>query len=397
MPPVPAVPTRPAPAPAKAAARPSGTVAPRPATLATRQTGPQLFQTLRVALILITLAATVLSVIAIKASESNQVITAATAANAQDLRDLRVAVTHAQAAATVTLITPNAPASAWKTYDDMTGTADAAFLAAASSSRNPADLIPVASALRSWYNAVAVARAAGLNLTTTGDLTNSFTTLRDALDKAIPQAPTWSGSSSLLVIAIVAASLAILAYAGAGVLLARRTHRVINLGLAVGLVAAIAALVIVANYASQVRQVSVADSETATLSELESDVWESQAWAATSVLDPTWWGYYTEQASTLAASLPDRVPLTVTTPAFVDQVVTRTADIAAAPDPEVRRPLVVDGAPWETLARDIRQGYRPVTNAVVPALWYDIGLAGCGVVAITATLAGIYTRSKEYL
>jgi len=372
--------------------------------------GPRLFQVMRVGLVVWTLVSTVLCLISVLASQSHQEASAGALVHAQDLRDLRSEVSQAQATALTSLIDPQGTGGAnlWNLYGKSRTQVDLLLLGSAASATHPTDLGDVANALRTWQEDLAVAHhdATGLGMTAaaisgiTSDYTAMMNTINAELDSTASQE---SSSTPFIVLSILASSLGGLGFVVVLIVTARRSHRVINIGLSIGLLAIVAAIVAVGIYANHSGQISDTDSRIATLSQAESDTWDVLSNDAVSVLDPGSWTSHTDLATSLLTSVQDNLvnlppPTPITSP--LAALVSTQSTIASTADTDARSALVTDLDPWQTEASAISAAIdseRPDSaSLVVPALGYVITVATCCVIAIIATLAGIHARTKEY-
>ena len=380
------------------AALPAKKAAPLPAP---HMSGPRLFQVMRVGLIVWTLVSTVLCLASILASQAHQEASAGALIHAQDLRDLRSEVSQAQAMALTSLIDPQGLGTdLWDSYGDSRTQIDLLLLGSAASATHPADLGDVATALRAWQEDLAVAHhdalgpgvAAGL----ISEITTDYTEVRDAIDAELASAVDQGSSSTpFIVLSILASSLGGLGFVVVLILTARRSHRVINIGLSVGLLAIIAAIVSVGIYANHSGQISYTYSKIASWSQAQSDTWDAHSEDALSILEPDSWQTHVLSATGLMTSVSASYPST-----SVSALVTDQATITATDDLSARSNLVLNGSSWQTTSAAISSSIdsaRPDSaSLVVPALGYVVTVATCCVIAIIATLAGIHARTKEY-
>ena len=371
--------------------------------------GPRLFQVMRVGLVVWTLVSTVLCLASVLASQSHQEASAGALIHAQDLRDLRSEVSEAQAMALTSLIDPEGSGTnLWASYGDSRTQIDVLLLGSAASAAHPADLGDVADALRTWQEDLAVAHHDALGPGMTPDavpgITADYTAVTDAISTELAGAADQESSSTpFIVLSILASSLGGLGFVVVLVVTARRSHRVINIGLSIGLLAIIAAIVAVGVYANKSGQITVTDTRIAALSQAESDTWDVLSNDAVSVLDPGSWTSHTDLATNLLTSVQDNLvnlppPAPITSP--LAALVSTQSAIASTADTDARSALVTDLDPWQTEVSAISSAInsaRPDSESlVVPALGYVVTVATCCVIAIIATLAGIHARTKEY-
>ena len=367
--------------------------------------GPRLFQVMRVGLVVWTLVSTVLCLASVLASQSHQESSAGALIHAQDLRDLRCEVAQAQATALTSLVGPQSSSSdLWDAYVSSRTQIDLLLLGSAASAAHPADLGPVADTLRVWQENLAVTRhdalGPGMAAGATGDITASYTDVMSAIAAELSAtADQESSSTPFIVLSLLASVLGGLGFVVVSVLTARRSHRVINIGLSIGLLAIIAAIVAVGVYANRSGEISVTDTRIAALSQAESDTWDSLTQDSLSVLEPDSWQSHTGLAGDLLTSVQNNLD-GLSPVADITALTTTQSDIASADDPDARSALVTDLSPWQATASAIDAAIdaaRPDSaDLVVPALGYVVTVATCCVIAIIATLAGIHARTKEY-
>ena len=390
---------------------PSGLAKTTAPKLGPRMPGPRLFQVMRVGLVVWTLLSTVLCLASILASQSHQQSSAGAMVHAQDLRDLRSEVSHAQSLALASLLDPQTDEGAdrWDSYLGSRTQIDLLLLTSAASADHPTDLGGVADFLRVWQENLSVAHHDALAPETSGidvrDVTASFDDVMAAIGaESSATADQGSSSTPFIVLSIVASVLGGLGFVVVSVVTARRSHRVINIGLSIGLLAIIAAIVAVGIYASRSADIATTDSRAATLSQAQSDVWTAQAQDILSVLEPDSWQSHTASAGDLILSAQHNLagfPALNLSPSDISTLGQTQSTIASTEDLETRKELVTNETPWKDVADTIGtliDQQRPDShNLVVPAVGYVITVATCCVIAIIATLAGIHARTKEYL
>jgi len=368
--------------------------------------GPRLFQVMRVGLVVWTLVSSVLCLASVLASQSHQESSAGALIHAQDIRDLRSEVSQAQAMALTSMLDPQGTAGTnlWDLYGESRTQVDLLLLGSAASASHPADLGDVANKLRIWQENLAVIHH---DFTEQGTLAEDATTTISTDYTAVINAITTelnatasqeSSSTPFIVLSILASVLGGLGFVVVLVVTARRSHRVINVGLSIGLLAIIAAIVAVGIYANHSGQISDTDSRIAVLSQAQTDTWDARSEDALSILEPDSSQTHLNAAKDLATLISSSLrPLTSID---VLSLVTDQSTIMATGDPAARSDLILNGSSWQTLstALDITiDSARPdAANLVVPALGYVVTVATCCVIAIIATLAGIHARTKEY-
>ena len=371
--------------------------------------GPRLFQVMRVGLVVWTLVSTVLCLASVLASQSHQEASAGALIHAQDLRDLRSEVSQAQATALTSLVGSHASsADLWKSYVDSRTQIDLLLLGSAASAAHPTDLGHVADTLRTWQENIAVthhdASGSGISSTASADITASYTTVMSAIETELNATTNQESSSTpFIVLSILASVLGGLGFVIVSILTARRSHRVINIGLSIGLLAIIAAIVAVGVYANHSGQISDTDSRISVLSQAQSDTWDVLTDDTLSVLEPEVWQSHVGAGAILLKSVQDNLngmssAADIGTP--LDTLAATQSDITTINDADGRTVLVTNLSPWQDTASAISSEIdviRPDSaDLVVPALGYVVTVATCCVIAIIATLAGIHARTKEY-
>jgi len=399
------------PAVTKTPAAPKSSAVAKMTPLRTSHTpGPKLLQWMRVGLVVWTLVATVLCLGSILASQAHQESSAASLIHAQDLRDLQSEVSHAHAEALTSFLDSGVTGQGqWDSFQTSRTQIDILLLTSAASANYPEDLSEIASTLRAWQDQLTLAHRDARDVPSDelpdldiDQVTASFSAVTDAIGSEVATtSDQGSASNPFTVMSILASVLGGVGFVIVSVVVARRSHRVINIGLTIGLLAIIGAIVAVGVYASRSSQISVTDSRIATLAQAQSDTWNTQTLSALSVLDPDSWQSHTRDASELTtlirANLNGFSGPTTTLIALADAQET----LAVTDDTAERSAQVLDGIPWKNAAAAISAALdqeRPDTSSlVVPALGYVITVASCCVIAIIATLAGIHARTKEYL
>ena len=368
--------------------------------------GPRLFQVMRVGLVVWTLVSMVLCLASVLASQSHQESSAGALIHAQDLRDLRSEVSQAQAMALTSMLDPQGTSgkNLWNLYGESRTRVDLLLLGSAASAAHPADLGDVANALRTWQENLAVihndlSQQGVLDGNATTTITTNYTAVITAITAELhATASQESSSTPFIVLSILASVLGGLGFVVVLVVTARRSHRVINVGLSIGLLAIIAAIVAVGIYANNSGQISNTDSNLADLSQSQSNLWDARSEDALSVLEPDSGQAHLDSATDLA-TLVSTTLRSMSLPE-VSTLVTDQKTIASTTDPTARSTLVIKGSSWQnlstTLGTTIDSNRPDAANLVVPALGYVVTVATCCVIAIIATLAGIHARTKEY-
>jgi len=366
--------------------------------------GPRLYRLMRIWLVVWTILQTALCIGSIMASQNQQEIAASSMIHAQDLRDLHSEVSYAQSLALCALLAPE-DAGLWTSYENTSATIDSLLLASAASASDPQDMATIAQTLRTWQNQVTLAYyhagTDGVTVPVAQTLDSDFGKLATAIEQASYSARSGQSANPFIVSGIIASVLGAFGFIIVMWVTARRSHRVLNLGLSVGLGAIIAAIVVVGVYAGQSSQITVVDSRIANLSEAVTSTWDARSLSAMTVLNPNSYPPYQQAVENLATLT--RVNLQgagVSLVGELNNVVATQTTIAETPDPDERAALVLTETTWQTLVKSINTYInleRPAQGSlVVNALWYTILLSLCALAAIIAALAGIHTRTKEY-
>jgi hypothetical protein len=363
---------------------------------------------MRTGLVIWTLLATALCIGSVLATQTQQESSAATMLHAQDLRDLRSAVAKTHATG-LSLMTSPMNSDLIAAYDQVRSTTDHLILASAGSYVGHGDMGSVISSIRTWQDDLAVS----LHIISNGSvdplrvslLDTEFRNVTTAIDQAYSSVSVDATSTTpFIIIGIIASVLGGLGFVMVSVVTARRSRRIINPGLTIGLLAVIAAIVTVGFYASKSAEISVVDSRISAFSQAQADTWTSRAQVAMGVLDPDQWSTHLTQAQTTAHSIQPTVMKVVafidsdleegftTLSSAVDSLVT---DSSSAPH------TLSSNLPWldlaQTLSNLIDDERLTEDNLVVPAMWYTALLALLCVVAVVFLLSGLHSRTKEYL
>jgi len=397
----------------------TSTTAPTPATTSTPTTntaihklpGPRFYRLIRAALVVLTLVSSLICVIAIQASQNSQASMADSLVSTQNLHDLQVEVAQAESVALVWMADPTE--DTWQQYLSARAQIDLLLMASAASAK-PTDLNDVANALRDWQDAVTIAYYHGSKDTDddaidiaaiTAAITmvdNRYNNLTSQLAKAITNSTPPSGSSPLTVIGLVAAVMALLGFVGALVLVAMRSHRIINLGLAIGLLAVIGIVAVMGAYHARPQQILTLNSQTTQLSQAAVDTWNTRSLNTLSILLPSRESAMIE-AETIANSL-HRNPVIISQnlTAQVSGLVARQQEIMNASESELvnQVALVANDKPWQTLATAIEASITSQRtdppDLIASAQWSLVTVFLLCVTAAIATPAGINSRTKEY-
>jgi len=364
--------------------------------------GPQFLRLVRAGLIVLALLSAVLCVMSLLAQQAAQTKVAAQVLYVQDLRDLRTNVSWAQSAALSSFLDPAGGGKAdWNTYSGPATKAVATSLvAAAQSAASTGDLIDIEMALFAWQDALAVAHDAGLapgaDPAGLAAVTKASATLLLRLDLATNAASPAIPDNGWIALSLVVTSLCVVGFVAASVALARRTHRVLNIGLTIGLLAAIVTIIIVGSYASESANIRLSDSEMAAWSQTQTATWDLRTACAMTVMDPN---APAPSTAIVVSGITGGVPPNVNT--LGTALSNHIASILGADNQAARIALVLNADPWQKLAdaigRIIQADRDERGQLVVSATWYVILLAAMCLSSIIATMGGIHARAKEYL
>jgi len=350
-----------------------------------------------------TLVVTVFGVVAVTAAQTEQQSRAETITHAQDVRDLRVEVAQAQASALASLLDPQG--GDWTTYQQVSSTIDLSLLTAAASASHPSDLEATASGIRQWRDDITVAHNQATSAASAPDATTVDTAYHTQVVAALSgdAGVTTDDQASWITVVRFALGLfatAVLVHLLAMVVMAQRTHRVINIGLAIAMLAVAGATAVLGIYDARSSQISVTDSRVATLSQAQADTWDIQSMTLMAVVAPDTSASSLAQATSLMGSLATAASTFPDLADSVSQVSSRMSDVTSAADDASRAALALDATPWQATAAaigaDIDAQRLDTATLVVSSLWYVVALASGCVVAIIATLAGVHARIKEY-
>jgi hypothetical protein len=204
-----------------------------------------------------------------------------------------------------------------------------------------------------------------------------------------------------LVIGLALSFLTAIGFLTSLVLFARRTHRVVNLGLALGLIAAIAPTVVVANFALQSQAIDAHQSVVSGLAQARIDVWDSRTQDIHALIDAQSCPDCTQNATLLIAGLGQNLgsfalSSDIATAWQALEVFQSTLDSTGTTSPA----QINDTTSWQELSTALTTvitDLRPAPTAlVISSLGPSAALAGLGLFGLIATLVGVNSRLKEY-
>ncbi|MDR2930062.1 MAG: hypothetical protein LBV06_04040 [Propionibacteriaceae bacterium] len=375
---------------------------PNSTTLASRVSSPRLFAWLRRGLVVALVIAGVTGLSAIATSQSNQQQVAATVQHVHDLQDLRADVAQAQSIAMASFVatTPQQVDTQWQGYEQAGEAIAKSMVGAAVNTTDLAQMNQIVTDLTRWQTAVALAHGAGASPTTASATIQTVVDAQASLDSTLSGAIDSVGqttvTSSALVVALVVAVATACLFLTALVIIARRTHRVINIGVAIGLIAAVAMVAPLAGYLKATTEADHSSTYRGQLSAIDVNVWSGRSMGALRILDPS------RSADTVTAMTSDVVTAVGQTgmsgqvEAALQAFVAHQNQAATDSTPD----LVLDATTWQDLSDQINSEISSVTTwaaaGVVPSLTPSILIVVGGLIGIGGTLAGVHARTKEY-
>ena len=382
---------------------------PRPSTVVTPSTtalpaagpvhklpGPRFYRLIRAGLVVLTLLSSLVCVIGVQMSQSSQTSVADHLVSVQGLRDLQSEAARAESTALIWLVRPTD--ATWDSYQLANDQIDLLLMTSAASVDRPGDLAEVASALRNWQEAVTIAHYhGGTDAAAIQTVLDRYDDLSQALARATSDSAGPSDNQALVVVGLVFAVIAALGFVCALVLVALRSHRVVNLGLAAALAAIIGIVSVMGVYYARPHQILAMDSETARLSQAVVDTWDARSLDALAVLLPD--RGTLPQATALVNSLYDDL---ASQGLPVDALLNRQQYIIGISDIRLlgESDMVTDAVPWRELAdaigAQIDDRRSDPHDLILSAQWSLATVCLLGVAAAIATLAGINSRTKEY-
>lgn len=325
--------------------------------------------------------------------------------HAQNLQELRVELSHGQALALSSFLNPKSSQGSisWQAYEESRNEIPSLILAAAASAKDPIEGVgDVALAVLQWQDtiytvkrSITETRPADYNIQ---KVTSSFAEVEQAMTRAVAkmvEAPSYY--TLFRTLGVVASILAGLGFLLASWLSAQRTHRVINIGLTIGLVAMIGVIITVQLFVARSSELSNADDQANQLSQAQYQTWDCQSLSALSILLPDSPEDFSSSALKLANSVLDQVAGWNDLSDSATAVVGIQEKIAETDNP---MELMLNSSVWHDSASaisDIITVIRPSPDSLAEPIWYSITLAGLCAVAVTATVVGINVRTKEYL
>ena len=401
-----------APAPRPSTAPPAGrrTAATRPVAATSAQLpgvqpaglpGPKLYWRLRLGLVIAVLTSTVLAVVAISLADLSATMSAQADAYAHNLSALRVMVAQTRAYGLLSAADPTN--QGWyDTANQLPAAVDglmAEVTMTAPSTQVAGDLL---TAVRQWQASLTRLMVSAGDDAGSSSLANTIEleapayaqfddvlvgrTQSAATDFGVPpSAAVWLGAS--LTLSCLAAAALILAL----VLTARRSHRVLNLGLVVTLAALIVTAVIVGRYLSQSTTGSAPD-QTNNPVAAQVLTWTALSDNALGLLDEPW-----QATSHFNAAANHLHQAAATSSTSVDDLIMEQDQIAAAPADQ-RASLIANALPQWTMTTEAMANSGPTSPARPQSTWLvDLCLVvGLGLLGLVGVLAGIHWRVKEY-
>ncbi len=401
----------------------TGSTAPLPVPVHPTTT-PRLIRGLRNALIVILLLFSGLTVVATVAPEMALGSSAADISLGQQLRGARATLAEADRKASVAFLAPATAAAngEWTDYQSTIDQVSAMLLRAAADQPGDAGQLATIQTQISdyrrtvdaaWTVAGTGSSAGGSQFVAAGTKLDAplatLATLAQHSDARVGDGPSWAIGPW----AVAAGWIAVASLVLSAILVARRSHRVINIGLSAGLLLVLGAAAL-AGQANGVVQQSLTDVTTTSLAaariNVDSRTTAEQAKAAEdrTLLQPslgdTGWTQLSASMTKLLATLPDQSEQTRQTTLWTAYT---TAHASLAPSGANAKaqsrtttltPLVAfsDGA--KALAdQDASVATSTLTNAQRTQLPLGIGASGAAVLALFSTVWGLNRRLAEYV
>jgi hypothetical protein len=350
---------------------------------------------MRIGLVIWTILATALCIGSVIETKNQQEISASVNTHAQDLHDLYAGVVELHADRLVALT--DLENSTLATQAETAAVSlDSSLLASASSATSADDLSAlgdVLSTLRSWQ--------ARYTLATQGDqLPAAFTVreldqgadkLKDSIRRAHSSLDVVS-TTGFIVVGIIASILGAVGFVLVLVKTAQRSHRILNIGLTIGLLAVIAIIATVGVYANKSSAIYRDQGQESTLLEAHTEIWESRAEAARNELSAI---SGTSDSPQSHLNTARRLITSLDVPEGKQLI-----EYLAAIEKTFPEQQFGSIEPWRnasTQLRDIMEANRPLPDQlIVDITGYIANLFLMGIVAVIGLLAGISTRTKEY-
>ena len=354
-----------------------------------------------------TLLSMVLCLGSMLASQSHQESQAAAMTHTQDLRALNSETARAQSLALTSLLDLQVgnQDSHWPDYQDCATSVESLLLTSAASQIPSSDFTTVVSSLTQWRDGLTIAHhdaaSSGLVSGALDSIQTYYTAVSAAISAQISATEDQiSSDTPYIALGIVASVLGALGFVVVSVLTARRSHRVINIGLTIGLLSIVGAIVCSGIYAARSAEISDTDSRVANLAQAQADVWDMRSSDALFVLDPGSSATHRNTSGDLMDSIGSELA-SVAAGSDVSDLQDAQDTLQTSQDPGGWSTAVLNDSMWDDIGDWLDSAISLDTldsaSMVVPALSYVVIVAGCCVVAVIATLAGIHARTKEYL
>ncbi|MDR0848141.1 MAG: hypothetical protein LBN10_03715 [Propionibacteriaceae bacterium] len=368
-----------------------------------KASGPQFFRLVRLWLLIVTLVCTAFGVVCVVVSESAQESSAQAAAYSQDLEDLHSTLAQAHADALLHF----AGAGTMDSYADATSQADSLLAGLAHDSPSDAqDLVSLFTAVRQWSTQVGV--DAQSRTPNSGQASQTaYETVDETLTRLIDAtSPNRDSGLTILVLGLVGLGVGALCLLAGLILTALRSHRVINVGLALALLATIGSIVTVGLYSANTTAISSSDETASRVVQASYHAWTALQQDCLSIIDPTNAASHLELAakevSTALGIVPDRDAAVYEVASQLSGLDAYNESIASASAGDDRRVAVSDKAvfwtDFQAIVDTTVDGIRPDPKSlVVNSVPYIVALVACGLTGVACVLYGVHVRAKEYL
>jgi hypothetical protein len=347
---------------------------------------------MRIGLVIWTLLATAWCVGSLLTTQTQQEEAAAAYSHGQDLLDLKAGIAWAHSAGLVLLTDQDNPTFR-RDFNEANRVVDRQLVACASSSLDLEAMSRVATAVRAWQSLFASTLAAGElpDDFTVSDLDGAYQSVRDSL-AAADTSLSFIYTYPSIIGAIVASVLGALGFIVVSIMTARRSRRVINVGLTLGLLAVIATIMVGASYAKQYSNVYTDNDQLSYMIDAKCKMWSSRGVQAMSEYPP-----YLGSGSTGQESLDRaRSYLDKANEQFAQEMTGYLATIEQA----LKDDNITSQDPWIAAATAIDDKVDTIRlnhdDIVTPATGYVIAVSVLGIVAVICLLVGISARTKEY-
>ena len=364
-----------------------------------KTSGPKFFRLVRVWLLIAVVASSALGVFSIVASESAQESSAQSTAYFQDLEDVQSTVTQAHTYGLLDQV----GAHSGDLYNETVLEVDSLLVQLAHDGPGDArSLAALFTDVREWSAGVAV--DAQSSYAQPGlDSDKAYETANTTLSRLIDESSQSRDSGQTYVIlGIVALSVGCACLLAGLILTAYRSHRVINIGLTLALLASIGSITTLGLYASNTAAISTSDHTASRVVQASYHAWNSLRLDCLSSIDSA----HSESHLDMAAQeLSTAQALTADRDLAVESALTTLAtlhdSIAGTSGVDREKALASATSTWtdfQGVVDATLNNTRPNPESlVVDSAPYIIALVLCGLAGVGSVLYGVHVRAKEYL